>query len=116
MSSNRTSERCAHLSVAFDSHLHIAPILLFSYLRFICKNTIEENIFKKANKKCLLGDLAIDGSSFDVEYFKKVIFFIYKSMYFVLKCVKNRTIFVIFSFNRQQWKILYVSGMNIRKN
>lgn len=37
----------------------------------ISKNTVEENILKKANQKRLLGDLTIDGGSFDVNYFKK---------------------------------------------
>lgn len=32
---------------------------------------MEENILKKANQKRLLGDLTIDGGSFDVNYFKK---------------------------------------------
>ncbi|CAF3527383.1 unnamed protein product [Rotaria sp. Silwood1] len=37
----------------------------------ISRNTVEENILKKANQKRLLGDLTIDGGSFDVNYFKK---------------------------------------------
>jgi hypothetical protein len=44
---------------------------LFSFHRLISKNTVEENILKKANQKRLLGDLTIDGGSFDVSYFKK---------------------------------------------
>ena len=37
----------------------------------ISRNTVEENILKKANQKRLLGDLTIDGGSFDVTYFRK---------------------------------------------
>jgi hypothetical protein len=43
----------------------------FSSIRLISRNTVEENILKKANQKRLLGDLTIDGGSFDVNYFKK---------------------------------------------
>jgi hypothetical protein len=46
-------------------------MLFFSFHRLISKNTVEENILKKANQKRLLGDLTIDGGSFDVSYFKK---------------------------------------------
>lgn len=42
-----------------------------SFPRLISRNTVEENILKKANQKRLLGDLTIDGGSFDVSYFKK---------------------------------------------
>jgi len=46
-------------------------MLSFSSIRLISRNTVEENILKKANQKRLLGDLTIDGGSFDVNYFKK---------------------------------------------
>ncbi len=51
--------------------LSLLTCFLFSSIRLISKNTVEENILKKANQKRLLGDLTIDGGSFDVNYFKK---------------------------------------------
>jgi hypothetical protein len=43
----------------------------YFFIRLISKNTVEENILKKANQKRLLGDLTIDGGSFNETYFKK---------------------------------------------
>jgi len=68
----KKSHRVSH----FQSHRNSANSFLF-YIRLISKNTIEENILKKANQKRLLGDLTIDGGNFNVNYFKKV-FLIFK--------------------------------------
>ena len=39
--------------------------------RFIAKNTIEENILKKANQKRHLGNLAIEDGNFNIEGLKE---------------------------------------------
>ena len=57
----QAQDRCHRIGQTKDVHIY----------RLICKNTVEENILKKANQKRLLGDLTIDGGSFDVSYFKK---------------------------------------------
>ena len=57
----QAQDRCHRIGQTKDVHIY----------RLICKNTVEENILKKANQKRLLGDLTIDGGSFDVTYFKK---------------------------------------------
>ncbi|CAF2050843.1 unnamed protein product [Rotaria magnacalcarata] len=57
----QAQDRCHRIGQTKDVHIY----------RLISKNTVEENILKKANQKRLLGDLTIDGGSFDVNYFKK---------------------------------------------
>lgn len=57
----QAQDRCHRIGQTKDVHIY----------RLISKNTVEENILKKANQKRLLGDLTIDGGSFDVSYFKK---------------------------------------------
>jgi E1A-binding protein p400 len=57
----QAQDRCHRIGQTKDVHIY----------RLISENTIEENILKKANQKRLLGDLTIDGGSFDVNYFKK---------------------------------------------
>lgn len=57
----QAQDRCHRIGQTKDVHIY----------RLISKNTVEENILKKANQKRLLGDLTIDGGSFDVTYFKK---------------------------------------------
>ena len=57
----QAQDRCHRIGQTKDVHIY----------RLISKNTIEENILKKANQKRLLGDLTIDGGSFDMSYFKK---------------------------------------------
>ncbi|CAF4789948.1 unnamed protein product [Rotaria sp. Silwood1] len=57
----QAQDRCHRIGQTKDVHIY----------RLICKSTIEENILKKANQKRMLGDLTIDGGSFDVNYFKK---------------------------------------------
>lgn len=42
------------------------------YSRLISEKTVEENILKKANRKRLLGDIAIEGGNFTTVYFKSV--------------------------------------------
>lgn len=56
----QAQDRCHRIGQTKDVHIY----------RLISKNTVEENILKKANQKRLLGDLTIDGGSFDVTYFK----------------------------------------------
>ena len=57
----QAEDRCHRIGQTKDVHIY----------RLISKNTIEENILKKANQKRLLGDLTIDGGRFDVNYFKQ---------------------------------------------
>ncbi|CAF0862550.1 unnamed protein product [Rotaria sp. Silwood1] len=57
----QAQDRCHRIGQTKDVHIY----------RLISRNTVEENILKKANQKRLLGDLTIDGGSFDVNYFKK---------------------------------------------
>ncbi|CAF0978049.1 unnamed protein product [Adineta steineri] len=57
----QAQDRCHRIGQTKDVHIY----------RLISRNTVEENILKKANQKRLLGDLTIDGGSFDVAYFKK---------------------------------------------
>ena len=56
----QAQDRCHRIGQTKDVHIY----------RLISRNTVEENILKKANQKRLLGDLTIDGGSFDVTYFK----------------------------------------------
>ncbi|CAF2544118.1 unnamed protein product [Rotaria sp. Silwood2] len=51
----QAQDRCHRIGQTKDVHIY----------RLICKSTIEENILKKANQKRILGDLTIDGGSFD---------------------------------------------------
>ncbi|CAF1168843.1 unnamed protein product [Rotaria sordida] len=51
----QAQDRCHRIGQTKDVHIY----------RLICKSTIEENILKKANQKRLLGNLTIDGGSFD---------------------------------------------------
>ena len=57
----QAQDRCHRIGQTKDVHIY----------RLISKNTVEENILKKANQKRLLGDITIDGGSFNVNYFKK---------------------------------------------
>ncbi|UJR37799.1 hypothetical protein I4U23_030490 [Adineta vaga] len=57
----QAQDRCHRIGQTKDVHIY----------RLISKNTIEENILKKANQKRLLSDLTIDAGSFDISYFKK---------------------------------------------
>ncbi|CAF0868254.1 unnamed protein product [Adineta ricciae] len=57
----QAQDRCHRIGQTKDVHIY----------RLISRNTVEENILKKANQKRLLGDLTIDGGSFDVTYFRK---------------------------------------------
>jgi superfamily II DNA/RNA helicase len=57
----QVQNRCQRIGQIKDVHIY----------RLISQNTIEENIFKKANQKRLLGDLTIDSANFDIDCFKK---------------------------------------------
>jgi len=57
----QAQDRCHRIGQTKNVHIY----------RLISKNTIEENILKKAKQKRLLGDLTIDRGSFNINYFKK---------------------------------------------
>ena len=57
----QAQERCHQIGQTRDVQIY----------RLISQNTIEENLFKKANEKRLLSDATIDGGSCDVNYFLK---------------------------------------------
>ncbi|CAF1352247.1 unnamed protein product, partial [Didymodactylos carnosus] len=57
----QAQDRCHRIGQTKDVHIY----------RLISENTVEQNILKKAQQKRLLGDLAIEGGCFDVQYFKK---------------------------------------------
>lgn len=59
----QAQDRCHRIGQTRDVHIY----------RLISKQTIEENILKKANQKRMLGNLAIEGGNFTTAFFKQSI-------------------------------------------
>ena len=65
------SKRLINPILAQDRAHRIGQTRDVNIYRFIAKNTIEENILKKANQKRHLGNLAIEDGNFNIEGLKE---------------------------------------------
>ncbi|CAN7987351.1 unnamed protein product [Ixodes pacificus] len=66
----QAQDRCHRIGQTRDVHIYRQKCFVF-HDRLISRETVEENILKKATQKRMLGDVAIEGGNFTTAFFKK---------------------------------------------